>query len=789
MHVATQRSGFGGNAIDAFSQYAIPAAVWFDGSADCMTFTPNASASQRKATVSFLIQRLEFDVAMNMMGGYGGGTSYWNLVIESNNALRFYNVTGASIDVDLWAGNGTTPSQWEVPGPLHIVLVMDTENATETLRLRVWVNGVEVTDWMSAYSTYPTLNKDMHWGGANIHRIGGGSDSAAGLFEPGKFLMSDFIWVDNQALTADDFGEFDPAGTGKWRLKDPETVVAGMNAYSCYLPFDDASELGDDESANTNDWTLVSMSSANASAMRFHDSFPVFNEFGSAQSYNSNGSGLSITPGGNDRVALTTMPLLPGKKNYFEGVVVTASDHMMGIAGEDFDFLNDNWAGTSDDITYGFRSNGTKNKGTSTVGSWGSTWATNGKVIGVKVDLSVNPGSIEFLIDNVSQGVAYSDIDSDKTWFPSMGFAAGAGEMAFAFAEGDLTYSVPSGYETIRQSGFAAPAILDPRDHMTTRDMAGNGSTQSISDTQFQPDLCIAKAYNLGEHWECADSVRGATVSSSLSTHAAEATSGLASFDSAGVSINNSATNGDRWNNASYDYHYWLWKASAAAGFDIVTWTGDGLTNRNISHSLGAAPEFAILLRRDGTSGNSHVYWWHAGLTGDDYYVRQNALQAQSNSNSPFGTGNWSSTQFMVSHNATHSLNISGATYVAYIWRSIPGFSRFGSYTGQGAQPRFINLGFMPELVWILRPDGAYSSFAWAHGRETTAPLNNYVHPNGLNTENASGGYSLFQGVRGFYLQNTYSQLNASAAPYIYCAWGRQTPGGLDLTPALARFN
>ncbi len=190
--------------------------------------------------------------------------------------------------------------------------------------------------------------------------------------------------------------------------------------------------------------------------------------------------------------------------------------------------------------------------------------------------------------------------------------------------------------------------------------------SHGVNTAGFQPDLVWLKDRTSANNHAIEDSVRGTSVLFSAISNAIEGVTGggwIKSFDSNGFSIDVNAP----INTAGNNYISWLWKKSPTIdGVDIVSYTGDNTSNRNISHSLGAAPDLVIVKSRT-VVGDPFV--WHSSLAGATSYLLLDSTAAVSTSNSPWGTGNFSSTQFMVTNNATNNTNYapaSGTTTVTY---------------------------------------------------------------------------------------------------------------------------
>ncbi len=183
-------------------------------------------------------------------------------------------------------------------------------------------------------------------------------------------------------------------------------------------------------------------------------------------------------------------------------------------------------------------------------------------------------------------------------------------------------------------------------------------ATNRVVSTNFQPDLVWIK--NLGTtNWGVlSDSVRGALKSLFSNSTSAETTSDsngfLASFLSYGFSVTSGSGSSANVNTTGNNYISWAWKESATDGFDIVSYSGNGTANRMINHSLGAAPNLVLVKSRDLVED---WFVYNSAFPSATSYQLLDSNGAVSTTNSPWGTGSFTSSQFMVSNNATNNTN------------------------------------------------------------------------------------------------------------------------------------
>ena len=257
---------------------------------------------------------------------------------------------------------------------------------------------------------------------------------------------------------------------------------------------------------------------------------------------------------------------------------------------------------------------------------------------------------------------------------------------------------------------MAYATINKPSDFFNTVLYTGNGSTQSITGVGFQPDWTWIKERSSTSGHEVYDSTRGATKFLSPNATDVEGTnaSALTSFDSDGFSVGS----GGAVNENSQTYVGWNWLANggttssntdgdvtstvqvnSTAGFSITTYTGNSSSPLYVGHGLGVAPKVVLAKHRNVST---HWRMWHQGLSGAGYYLILDLTNAQSNSEPIFWQIPSSTTVGFLSDFSNTSHDV-----VFYSFAEIKGFSKFGSYTGNGSTDgTFVYTGFKP--AWIL---------------------------------------------------------------------------------------
>jgi len=300
---------------------------------------------------------------------------------------------------------------------------------------------------------------------------------------------------------------------------------------------------------------------------------------------------------------------------------------------------------------------------------------------------------------------------------------------------------------------MAYTTIDDPTIYFNTVTYTGNGGSQSVTGVGFEPDLVWLKSRSLSQSHFWSDVIRGAGKVLISNNNDAEQnfSANFTAFSSDGYTLAN-GTNG--FNASSATYVSWNWKAGGSAssnsdgsitssvsanttaGFSIVSYTGTG-SAATIGHGLGVKPDAIIVKNREATE-NWMVYQKTLDASApEDYYILLNGSAVRVNEATTWNDTAPTTSLFTVgSHDAT---NKSGVTYIAYCFAEKQGYSKFGSFVGNGnANGPFIYTGFKPAWVMIKANDSE-NWIIFDNKRPGYNLTDALLKPNLSNTESTSG--------------------------------------------------
>ena len=347
---------------------------------------------------------------------------------------------------------------------------------------------------------------------------------------------------------------------------------------------------------------------------------------------------------------------------------------------------------------------------------------------------------------------------------------------------------------------MAYTTINKSTDYFNTKLYSGNGSTQSITGVGFQPDWTwIKNRTAVGEGHHLYDAVRGVEKRIRSDSTAAESTvsTGLTAFGTDVFTVGtNAGVNGNGNSIAS-----WNWKANGAgsantdgsinstvsvnttAGFSIVYYTGGG-ANATIGHGLNATPKMIMIKCTDSTD----KWIVYNSSVGNTKYLVLNTDEAETTDSAHFNNTSPTSSVFSVGTSGATSGN--GQHFIAYCFADVQGYSKFGSYTGNGSSDgTFVYTGFKP--AFIMTKNSSAGSTNWSmmdnkrFGYNVTLP---YVYANSNGAEETTQNVNNIDILsNGFKCRESDANRNASVNTYIYMAFAEAPLVGSNNVPCTAR--
>ena len=692
--------------------------------------------------------------------------TYTLFQLKNSNTLQFSDSTAG--------GSVTTTQVFRDPSAwYHIVLAVDTTQATAANRVKMYVNGVQITAFSS--TTYPAQNGNTQINVAQTQGIGRDVFDTSALFDG---YLAEVNFIDGQQLTPSSFGSTN-ASTGVWQPAQ-YTGTYGTNGF--YLKFTDTTStatLGTDYSGNSNTWTVNNISLTAGSTYDSMTDVPTLTS-ATAANYcvlNPISSGGTITNGNlstsnNDTTTYGTVAITTGKF-YWEYTITACSGGAaiaLGVSKDTNRATGGTW-GANDVFLY--QSGGNK-YGNGTSGAYGATYTT-GDVIGVALDMTGY--TLTFYKNNVSQGTAFSSTQiSPYTLIPMFyGYPSG-NSTNVNFGQQPFTYTPPTGFVALNTYNLPTSTIVKGNTVMDATTYTGTGSSYAVTNAAgFKPDFVWVKERSQIQDYALFDSVRGATKQLSSNTTGAEATyaNSMSAFNSNGFTVVSDAV----VNSSGQTYVGWQWQAgqgssssntngsitstvsvNATAGFSVLKFPASG-SSGSIGHGLGVAPSLIFL---KNTASADDWYTYHVSI-GTSAFIRLNTTGAQSSSASAFTAV--SSSTFTVGSGV-----LSNNAHVAYCWAAIPGFSAFGSYTGNGSTDGpFVYTGFRPRYWLIKCTSAGYSWEIYDTARNTYNAVNTVLLAENASSEFTGGDIDFLS--NGFKLRTTRGSLNTSSLTYIYAAF------------------
>ena len=576
-----------------------------------------------------------------------------------------------------------------------------------------------------------------------------------------------------------------------------------------YMAFADKREYAYwlDQSGNNNDWTSNNLTESDISVDSPTNNFATMNPNNPIFTGKTLSEGnLKVSGSTINQVGANGTIYINSSGKWYAEVVMTEN-----AGGQPMIGLNDgtNTLGNRGLIFYNDGRKG-QNGGYVTYGS-NTSWTT-GDIMGIAYNGDDNGGECTFYKNGVSLGVAYTNLNTalgDTFTFTCQNNASGTTSFIWNFGQdssfagnktaqgnqdsndiGDFFYEPPNGFLALCSSNLP-DATVTPSEHFNTVLYTGTGNAQSVTGVGFQPDWVWLKRRSGVQNNNVFDAVRGNTKLLATNTTDAEGTVSqwLNSFDSDGFTV---GTAGNVSANGETNV-VWNWKANGSgssntdgditstvsvntdAGFSIVSYTGNDVNGETVGHGLSKAPELVIIKARGGSYTSQG---W--GVIGS-VLSSTTALKLDSTAATVSAAGVTTNTLptatvFTVADNYNHS----GSGHIAYCFHSVDGYSKVGSYTGNGnADGTFIYTGFRPAFVMIKQTNASGESWQIFDSKRDIDNLqHNRLKPDSSAAEATNINVSsenIDSVSNGFKLRGYSNGINQSGGSYIYLAFA-ETP-------------
>jgi len=768
-----------------------------------LTRTPSSAGNRRTYTFSGWFKRSNITDSNILFEARIDNDNRFDFRFGDNEKLLIYGEISNSNLVYLeTSAVYRDPSAW-----YHVVVTVDTTQSTQSDRVKVYVNGSQITSFATSTNTL-SQNQETPVNTTNVHSIGANT-TGGGAYDG---YAAHVHFTDGYAYAASTFGS--TATNGQWVPNETPSVTYGTNGY--FLKFTNASDLGEDFSGNNNDYTKsgsgdrVKDNPKNVFASLnplYKQGSPTFSE----------GNTKVVLPAGDGTQGAAANFAPPVGKWYWE-IKQGSSTNSSIMVREASD--------KEDDISYyqgsyaGYELlDGDQNITGNTTSDYGAAYAS-GDIIMVALDMDNNRvyfGKNGLWADgagnsNQSSLDDYVPLNGVTNGVPAVTNANGSASATFQFNFGNPAFSITSGNADGNGKGtfeYAPPtnylalctdnlssALTQPigkgGSYMNTVFYTGNGSNgHAITGVGFQPDWVWLKSRSNAEgHW-WGDSNRGVNLRIRSNDSSAEYDTGpggnnypgVSAFDSDGFTVGRS----DAANGSGNSMVAWNWRAGGSsasnsdgsitssvtvnttAGFSIVTWTGTG-ANATVGHGLGAAGRYVVITKNRADGVNWAVQHPSLAITESLRLDLPNAVLTGR-------TGDWNST---APTSTVFSVGTEGATngssdgMVAYVFREIEGYSKFTKYTGNASTDGpFIYTGFKPAWVMIKRTDSGNGWNIFDIVRNPTNIVEKQLFADSNGAEEADAAHNAARDYlsNGIKIRETGNDVNASGGNYTVIAF------------------
>ena len=732
-------------------------------------------------------------------GGLGFHTDFFSAVQNGQNATIIQFDNNDRLDFENFVGNSDqgrliTDQFFRDTGAwYHITCIYDSGNSTADDRIKLFVNGSQVT--AINYRTNPSSGQNSIINSTNAHYVGADKGFNNNYFSG---YLADVYFIDDAAVEpVDNFIELDDNGVYQAKVYNG---AFGTNGF--HLSFSDATStttIAEDDSGKNNDFTAnnisVSAGSGNDSVFdvptngsqsdtgaggEVSANYATWSPLVAQSSGSitlSNGN-LDTTCGSTRTTAMSTFHLKG--KTYWEVTFGAGTYNYIGMTeATGFNTVANNNSGIKytgyKDYSYGWQqTDGKLYKNSNIIASPGTY--SNGDVLGWAYDADNNTLKLykNGSLVHTETGIA------DAQYFPAITHSDNNATSSANFGQRPFAHAAPSGYKPVSTAtSLSTPTIADGSDYFETKLYT---SETTISGLSFSPDLVWLKRRSPAADNGIYDTVRGANKLIYPNANNTEETGGgVSAFNSDGFDLGTNAL----FKGGGYSFVSWNWdagsstvsnddgnfdtnvRANTTAGFSIVQAPSMTIGTKTLGHGLGATPDMIWVKRTSGGTEDWYVY--HSAM-GTGKQMRLNGTGAEESTTS-FGTVN----------SSVFSYDPNTGDHIAFCFKAVAGYSAFGSYIGNGLNDgTYVHTGFRPAFVFQKRTDSSSDWTIHDSAREPGNDVGLYLVPNANHAEQDGNRRDFLS--NGFKLRTSSAGVNADGGTYFWAAFAEnpfQSNGGL----------
>ena len=793
--IVTYEGNGGGQTVGNFVPFTdsgtiAKSVIYNRGDSPKLSKTPGSDGNRKTFTISVWYKPTDLGTDRTVIAAdtSASGSNYAMFKLNTNNKIFFYSGTGGGGDVI------TTRTFEDTSKFYHFLIAVDTTQATASNRVKIYVDGDQITAFDSA--SYPSQDGDLNFNSTSYPMAVGSFNSLTNICSGGH--LAEFNFVDGTALTPSTFGLTDTS-TGRWIPKSLTGITYGTNGFRMQFANSAGQTIGDDTSGQGNDYAVSNLAATDIVTDSPTQNFATFDPLDSGNNVGATPGTATLAEGGTRVTAgsnpsnwdqyRTNKPLTSGK--WYVEVTLTSLNtaSYFGVISRNQNIKGGGWysdqsTGWSYDTSNGKTEN--SNNGYITYGSARS----QGHVVGIAVDL--DNGNLWF---------------SEQGTYPNSGNPATGANPAYsnlkrAVQDGGLCFTEARGYSGHNDWNFGQ------RSYAHTPPTGFSAVQQdNYPDEGVKPDMVWVKNREQTDYNTIYDTSRGHSKELYPNETAVEASAvadGLKKFVKGGFTTEDAVN----LNSVGESFVGWMWTCNSGttaantdgsgatlastiqvnqtAGFSMVRYDGSGTGSTvagKVAHGLGKKPDWIMV------KCETHAHEWtvyHVGSSDpSDKVLYLNATNAETDW-PYFGDTDPTSSVFTVSSDLqTGRVNYD---YIAYCWTAIEGFSKFGAYVGNAStNGPFVNLGFRPSWLMIKRLDSTNNWQIFDSNRNKFNPVDLRLYADITNAEAQGTSTDIFDfTANGFKVREDNAAINASSGRYLYCAFADHPLIGNGTNPVTA---